>query len=292
MAERVRVRAAAKINLHLRVYRRRPDGFHDLRSLFQAVSLSDSLVIRSLKELDTIEIEGDFDCPVQATTVYKAIAAYRRASGDRSGVGVVVDKGIPAGAGLGGGSSDAAATLVGLEALLRRGLDTSALSSIGASIGSDVPFFLGSGASLVEGRGELIAGLPPRTDYHVALAFPGFGVATAEAYRELDEARPDDSAEPDPGAAALASAYEGDPGEWPFANSFEGVIGASRPRIPSAKAILLARGASFAAMSGSGSTVFGIYRERGEAEAAVARLLAAGYGARSVSPLAHPLALG
>jgi len=154
MAESVRVRAAAKVNLHLRVYGRRNDGFHGILSLFQAVSLADLIVIRSLKESDTIEIDGNFDCPAQDTTIYKDIVAFRKASGIRTGLSLSGDKCIPAGAGLGGGSSDAAATLTGLQSLLDGGLMPAAIEELGAGIGSDVPFFLNSAAAIVAGRGE------------------------------------------------------------------------------------------------------------------------------------------
>ncbi len=261
MAESVRVRAAAKVNLHLRVYRRREDGFHGILSLFQAVSLADSIVIRSLKESDTIEIDGDFDCPAESTTVYKAAAAYRKASGVGTGVSIRVDKRIPAGAGLGGGSSDAAATLLGLEALLGGGLEPAAIAALGASIGSDVPFFLSSAAAIVSGRGEIVRPISARDDFSIVIAFPGFPVPTAGAYALLDRERPEDSGEPDPGPESLLESYRGRVRDWPFANSFEPVIAGARPEIGRAKALLLGAGASFAAMSGSGSSVFGAFEE-------------------------------
>jgi 4-diphosphocytidyl-2-C-methyl-D-erythritol kinase len=291
MAESVRVRAAAKVNLHLRVYSRRKDGFHGILSLFQAVSLADSIVIRSLKESDTIEIEGDFDCPAQATTIYRAVIAYRDASGMRAGLSLKVDKRIPAGAGLGGGSSDAAATLLGLQALLGGGLLPSDIAEIGASIGSDVPFFLSSGAAIVSGRGEDVEPMESRDDFSLVLAWPGFAVPTAGAYALLDRERPDDSREPDPGPAELEAAYRGEIGLWPFANSFEPVIGGSRPEIPRAKRILLGAGASFAAMSGSGSSIFGVFEGGKGMDEAVEGLTAAGFGAYPVSPLARCLTL-
>jgi 4-diphosphocytidyl-2-C-methyl-D-erythritol kinase len=241
MAESVRVRAAAKINLHLRVYGRRKDGFHGILSLFQAVSLADSIVIRSLKESDTIEIDGDFDCPVEATTVYKAVVAYRQASGIKTGLSLKVDKRIPAGAGLGGGSSDAAATLLGLQALLGGGLVPGVLAALGATLGSDVPFFLSSTAAIVSGRGEDVRPIEARDDFSIVIAFPGFSVSTAGAYALLDRKRPDDTHEPDPGSEELVVAYRDDIMRWPFANSFEPVISATRSEIPKAKAIFLDR---------------------------------------------------
>jgi 4-diphosphocytidyl-2-C-methyl-D-erythritol kinase len=288
MAESIRVRAAAKVNLHLRVYGRRTDGFHGILSLFQAVSLSDTIVIRSLKESDTIEIDGDFDCPARETTIYRAVEAYRAASGVRTGLAIKVDKRIPAGAGLGGGSSDAAATLVGLQALLGGNLSPGELMAAGAAIGCDVPFFLSSPAAIVSGRGEIVRPMKARDDFSMVIAFPGFAVATAGAYALLDSERPDDSGEADPGSEELISAYWGDIKSWPFANSFEPVVGGSRrPEIPKAKAILLEAGASFASMSGSGSSVFGVFEGATEAEKARGNLIAAGFDAYSAMPLAR-----
>jgi 4-diphosphocytidyl-2-C-methyl-D-erythritol kinase len=291
MAESVRVQAAAKVNLHLRVYNRREDGYHGILSLFQAVSLADSIVIRSLKECDTIEIVGGFDCPMSETTVFKAARAYREASGLRTGLSIGVEKRIPAGAGLGGGSSDAAAVLQGLECLLRGGLTQERIASLGAAIGSDVPFFLASAAAIVSGRGEEVTPIEARDDFSLVIAYPGFPVSTAWAYARLDRERPDGSGEADPGAGELVAAYGGGIRSWPFANSFEAVIGAARPEIPAAKRILLGCGASFAAMSGSGSSVFGVFEGRRGGEEAADKLRASGIEAYAAAPLARCVTL-
>ncbi len=287
MAGIVRVRASAKVNLHLRVYGRRADGYHDILSVFQAISLSDTIVIRSLKESDSIVIEGDFDCPARLTTVYKAALAYREATGIRTGLSISVDKRIPAGAGLGGGSSDAAAVLNGLEQLFRGGLPPPALAVLGASIGSDVPFFLSSAAAIVSGRGENISPIEAREDYSIVLAFPGKAVSTAWAYSALDADRPDDSSEPDPNRRCLLEAYRGTIRRWPFANSFEGPIGRARSEIPEAKTMLRGLGASFAAMSGSGNCVFGVFEAKRAAGSALKRLEHAGIRCLDASPLAR-----
>ena len=287
MAESVRVRAAAKVNLHLRVYGRRKDGFHGILSLFQAVSLADTIVLRSWTESDTIEIDGDFGCTVTETTIYKAVCAYREASGDRTGLSLKVDKRVPAGAGLGGGSSDAAATLLGLQSLRGGSLSPSILAEMGASIGSDVPFFLSAAAAIVSGRGEVVEPIRARSDFSVLIAFPGFSVPTAGAYALLDRERPDESEEPDPSPDELIAFYRGEIGEWPFANSFERVIGVSRPEIGQAKSMLLRAGASFAAMSGSGSSIFGVFEDGAGIEKAKDGLVAAGFEAYSAAPLAR-----
>jgi 4-diphosphocytidyl-2-C-methyl-D-erythritol kinase len=291
MAASVRVQAAAKVNLHLRVYHRREDGFHDILSLFQAVSLSDSIVIRSLKEPNTLRIDGAFDCPAESTTVYKAAIAYREASGNRDGLEISVRKRIPAGAGLGGGSSDAAAILLGLEALLGGGLGGTELERLGAAIGSDVPFFLTSAAAIVSGRGEEVRAIEAREDFSLVIAFPRFPVSTAWAYGLLDRERPDPGREPDPRAEELEAAYRGEIADWPFANSFEAVIGAVKPEIPAARKVMEAAGASFSAMSGSGSAVFGVFEGGEGSERAIRDLRASGFEACAAAPLARRMAL-
>lgn len=287
MAGSIRVTAAAKVNLHLRVYPRRSDGFHGILSLFQAISLADVLVIRSLKESDTIEIKGDFDCPAESTTVYKAAAAYLRASGLRCGLSIKVDKRIPAGAGLGGGSSDAASTLIGLESLLGGGLGRPKLNEIGTSIGSDVPFFLNAAVAIVSGRGEHIEPIEARADYSLLLVDPGFPVSTASAYSLLDRERNDEAGEPDPIPGELIAAYRGEIRDWRFANSFEPIISGQRPEIAKIKRLLLESGASFAAMSGSGSVLFGVFEEGSRPSHAAVLLEAEGFQTYAASPLAR-----
>jgi 4-diphosphocytidyl-2-C-methyl-D-erythritol kinase len=291
MAECVRVEAPAKINIHLRVYRRGADGFHGIRSIFQAVSLSDIVAIRSLKEPDVIEIEGDFGCSASQSTVYKAASIYKEMTGARTGVAIAVEKHIPIGAGLGGGSSDAAAVLTGLERLLRGGASKAMLEAAAARIGSDVPFFLEGGAALVSGRGERISPIPARTDYSVVIVFPGFSVGTGDAYRLLDRERPDDSDEPDMSMEELERRYQGPWEDWLFANSFEAVIFAVYPEIGRIKEYMSGLGAAFTAMSGSGSSVFGVFPGREGAERARDAMADRGYSAFLAAPLARFAAL-
>lgn len=291
MAASVRVAAPAKVNLHLRVYGRRSDGFHGLLSLFQAVSLCDAIVVRSLKSTDSIKIEGDFDCSPEETTVYRAAAAYRRAAECGGGLSIRVDKAIPAGAGLGGGSSDAAAVLLALQTLYGVKLGTDRLSLLGAEIGSDVPFFFQGGAALVSGRGETVEALAGRGDLAMIVHFPGFPVRTADAYRLLDRMRPGDTGERDIGPAELRRAYAGEPGDWPFANSFSPWIEAIHPEIAQARKRLVELGASFACMSGSGSSVFGVFPDLRSARRASKALRNEGGNSFMAFSLARPPAL-
>jgi 4-diphosphocytidyl-2-C-methyl-D-erythritol kinase len=291
MADIIRVEAPAKINIHLRVYGRRADGYHGILSVFQAVSLSDAIVIRSLKEPDLLKVGGELGCPARSSTVYKAALAYREMTGSRTGLAISVEKRVPIGAGLGGGSSDAAATLAGLELLLGGGLRREELSSAAAGIGSDVPFFLEGGAAIVSGRGEELRSIPARTDYSLVIVYPGVSVSTAEAYGLLDRDRPDDSSEPDPGADELARRYLGPIQDWDFANSFEPVIRSVHLEIADARDELLRLGASFAAMSGSGSAVFGVFEDGERARLARDAMGEGGREAFLAAPLARLPAL-
>lgn len=260
----VRVRAAAKINLHLRVLAPMADGFHGIESIFQAVGLHDRLVVRSLT-VPGITVRGDFDCDPARTTVYKAAERYLVAAGMRSGLAIDVEKRIPVQAGLGGGSADAAAVLAALQALFGAPLDASTIHAIGASVGSDVPFFLGSGAALVTGKGETVQPIPARTDFTVLLVKPAFGSSTPDAYRRLDMARSaGEAADPEPapdlqGPDGLEARYARDPATWGFFNSFQPVLDAMRPEYRAVREALLASGARIAMVSGSGSTVFGLF---------------------------------
>jgi 4-diphosphocytidyl-2-C-methyl-D-erythritol kinase len=291
MADIIRVEAPAKINIHLRVYGRRTDGYHGILSLFQAVSLSDAIVIRSLKEPDLLEIGGELGCPAESSTVYKAVLAYRERTGSRTGLAISVEKRIPIGAGLGGGSSDAAATLAGLERLLGGDLSRNELYAAAAGIGSDVPFFLEGGAAIVSGRGEVLRPIPARTDYGLVIVYPDLSVSTAEAYGILDRDRPDDSSEPDPGAEELERRYLGALEDWDFENSFEPVIASIHPEIAAARDELLRLGAAFAAMSGSGSAVFGVFGDRDGARRAGTAMGEGGWEAFPAAPLARLPAL-
>lgn len=283
VSESVRVRAAAKINLHLRVLKPMADGFHGIESLFQAIGLHDRIVIRSLTH-PGIRVRGDFDCDPSRTTVYRAAERYLSAAGIVRGFEINVDKRIPVQAGLGGGSSDAAALLAGLQVLCGSPLNDAALADIGASVGSDVPFFLGTGAAVVSGRGEQVRSITPRTDFGVLVIKPGFGSSTPEAYRLLDRARQDGSyLDPEPapplqGPDGLAARYAQDPERWGFYNSFQPVLDARAPEYGAAREAMLSCGATVAMLSGSGSALFGIYADPAQAEAAmepVSRKLAA-----------------
>ena len=240
--------------------------------MFQAISLADEIIVRSLKQPKRIEIDGVFDCPPDKTTIFKAIVAFREATGIQEGISIQVKKLIPAGGGLGGGSSDAAAVLVALDRLFETGLSLDELIGMGESIGSDVPFFFSGGAAIVTGRGEEVDRVEARTDFSLVLVFPGFPMNTKIAYELLDKRRPLDSAESDPSRSELLESYHSPIKDWIFHNSFETFIGDDRPIIPDYIKRLKDNGAAFASLSGSGSTFFGVFEKESLARLAADRL--------------------
>lgn len=289
MRDGIVVAAPCKINTHLRIMDRRSDGFHDLESVFQALSFGDELQIESLKERFACDLLMDGPVPPERNIVHKAVAAFRRETGFGGGVRIAVVKRIPFGAGLGGGSSDAASALLGLDALAGTALPDEALQRLSAELGSDVPFFLAGGTALVFGRGELVEPVSSRIDYAVLLVHPGFQSDTAAAYRALDEARSAGtvSAGPRLDAESLRAAVMEQPSAWPFFNDFLPVLRAGSPAYDQILADLRDRGASFVGLSGSGSVCFGVFDDLAEAKKAEKALKSRWPFVESAVPLAR-----
>lgn len=286
----VTVRAFAKINLDLRILGLLPDGYHEVRTVLQSVRLHDTLTFtpRRGRFGITCDVPG---VPVDARNlVWKAAAlldhARRRRGGEPAGVHVTLTKRIPAEAGLGGGSSDAAATLLALTRLWRLDLDLPSLIRIGARLGADVPFFLAGGTVLGAGRGDDISPLtePPRVA--VVIVKPPFGVSTPEAYQWFDE---DGPARPRPGRRRLPSSWPA----WAAAvrNDLEAPVARRHPAIRRVVRKLGALGAYYAAMSGSGSAVFGLFDDRDAAVAAHAALSRRGWQAWHTQTLSRAAVL-
>lgn len=273
----VAVRAHAKINLDLRVLGMRPDGFHELRTVFQAITLHD--VIACVPHDGPFAIEcSAAGVPLDSSNlIWRAAERLWRAlrrPGAPTGVVVRLDKQIPLQAGLGGGSADAAATLVALAKLWRVPVRPAQLTDIGATLGADVPFFLSGGTALGLGRGDEVYPLADLPRHWIVLVIPGFGVSTSEAYGWYDGDREQgrlDRRDP-----------QHVPGPWPsraaqMVNDLEGPIARHHPEIDQMKAALRRAGALAAAMSGSGSTVFGLFQRRSEAVRAVSALAGQGW---------------
>lgn len=271
MQRRVILEAPAKVNLHLRVDGLRPDGYHDLLSIFCAVSLADTVTLRRSGPPGSLRLRGNVDVPAASNLVTRAVEAFRAETGIRDGVAAELRKRIPVGSGLGGGSSDAAAALRCMEALFEAPLAPARRLELASRLGSDVPFFLEGAAALVEGRGERVQRLGPRTDFALVAVLPGVAVATADAYRWLDADRAAGRRGAGPRALTrdeVLAAWEcGVAGHWGLSNDFDGPVLARVPALAACRDALLAAGALEAGLTGSGSTVIGVFAGRVEAEA-------------------------
>jgi 4-diphosphocytidyl-2-C-methyl-D-erythritol kinase len=254
-----RVRALAKINLDLRVLGKRPDGYHELRTIFQTVSLADTLEIHFAPARKT-SIELSDSARIPDNLVVRAAGLAMDAMRVTGRVSMQLEKRIPMGAGLGGGSSDAAAVLLALPVLAGRELPLETLCRIGQQLGSDVPFFLLGGTAAAIGRGTELFPLPDAPARAALIVAPDIHVSTAEAYRALSARLTSESQENkifsfqtqtwDVGGAAAG------------VNDFEAVVFERESRLAALKRKLSGAGASPAMMSGSGSALFGFFRDR------------------------------
>ncbi len=263
----IRVLAPAKINLHLEIGEKRSDGFHSIHSLFQAVSLYDLLSISSNFSRGSFSLAGMPDIPVEKNLIYRAAEVFREYTGIVSDIHIVCHKTIPEGGGLGGGSSDAASTLIGLNKLFRTELSEEVLQTLGEKLGSDVPFFFGSPTAFVSGRGEKV--LPVATKWTLPLLIIETGLQenTAAAYEELDR-----EMQKHPFSRDIISMYRLPPSQWLFRNDFYRILERKSPLYAEALSLLTLNGAVFSMVSGSGSSVFGIFDNDGTAERAAMKL--------------------
>jgi len=253
--------AYAKLNLYLDVVGKRPDGFHDLKSVMHTVTLADTVTVNAkLADYSCITVEMiDSDIPGdERNLAYLAAEAFLEETGISAAVTVRVEKRIPDRAGLGGGSADCAATLRALNALFAYPLSKEALLSLGARLGSDVPFCILGGTRLCEGRGEKMTAYPME-DMHFVIAVPeDERVETPKAYALLDGAF--DGYKNDDGALheMLFSFFEED-GLDGIYNAFEGVILPMSPQAAALRSRFISLGARAAMMTGSGTAVFGVF---------------------------------
>jgi 4-diphosphocytidyl-2-C-methyl-D-erythritol kinase len=266
---RARIRALAKINLDLRILGKRPDGYHELRTIFQTISLADTLEIAFTPQPKT-SIELDDALAIPDNLVVRAARLVLEAARVHGKLEIRLAKRIPMGAGLGGGSSDAAAVLLALPVLAGRSLSLASLSELAQQLGSDVTFFLLGGAAVGIGRGNEVYPLPDPPSRHGILIAPGLHVSTAEAYRRLS---PDLTTELQQNKmfSFWCQVWAGGVSEA-VRNDFETVVFQQHPRLASLKKRLLRAGASPALMTGSGSALFGLFRTSGDASRALAAL--------------------
>jgi 4-diphosphocytidyl-2-C-methyl-D-erythritol kinase len=256
----IRLAAPGKVNLRLRVLAREAAGFHQLETLFQALEFGDTVEITPRGSGIDLEVDGPSPCPTEENLAYRAAAAYLDRTGIRQGVAIRLEKRVPAGGGLGGGSSDAAAVLKAMNELYEGELGAPELSRIGRDLGSDVPFFLSpTSLALAWGRGDRLLPLPSLPSAPALLCLPDFQVSTREAFGALSSE--DGGGLPFPPVGSL------DPESlrsWAgvalvAVSDLEPVVFQMHPVLRSIRESLAGTSPAVAMLSGSGSTVFAIY---------------------------------
>ncbi|MDZ4746301.1 MAG: 4-(cytidine 5'-diphospho)-2-C-methyl-D-erythritol kinase [bacterium] len=259
--KQLQLRSCAKINLGLEIVRKRPDGYHDLNSIFIAIDLHDELTMERSEAL-SVECNPPVTDILEDNLVFRA--AHMVLSNSMQAAKIRVTKHIPSGGGLGGGSSNAATTLLGLSILYPE--LGPLLAPYSKLLGSDVTFFLNPGVALVQGRGEIITSLEIELPWIVLLVFPGLHLSTQEMYSTLGITCEQPIANL---ISSLMQAVE-NPRAMPndFTNDFEPIVFKRYPQLASIKSELYAQGAVYASMSGSGSTMYGLYTSVENAEAA------------------------
>jgi len=277
---------SAKVNLALEVLEKRADGYHEIATVLQAVDLSDRL---RLEAADTLSLHTDDpDLPTDdGNLVIRAARLLQKAAGVEAGARLRLTKRIPVAAGLGGGSSDAAATLWGLNRLWALRWPQARLQELAVELGMDVPFFLGAGRAVATGRGERLAGLPGGGGYALVLVNPRVPLSTREVYGRVP---PDWRAEPSGTGRVIEALRTRNVTKLAAAltNNLESVVEPVLPVIGRMKAALLAAGALGAIMSGSGPTVFGLARSLDHARQIRTRVGRAGWACWAVRTNSGP----
>ncbi len=257
----VKLLSPAKVNLFLKILQKRPDGYHELQSILQPVSLFDeiSLSVESGEGVSLFPSGRDMPSGKDNLAV-AACRLYLEAAAVRKRVSIAIEKNIPLGAGLGGGSSNAAAVLVGLNKVLGKFTDAELLQ-MAASLGADVPFFIRCTASFVEGVGEKVSVLSDFPLFHYVILFPRKSLSTREVYAGWEHpGRSPERADP----VLLVERFRSD--DFPLENGLEEAVFGISPDILSFREIFRSLGARYVLVSGSGSSVFSVFRRDGEAE--------------------------
>lgn len=268
--ESITIPAFAKINCSLRVLGKRDDGYHEINTVLQTVSLHDTITFERSSD-DGIRLWcDDRSLPVDETNlVWRAAAALRERYSIKNGVKIRLEKRIPSEAGLGGGSADAAATLLALAHLWEIDVSADDLIEISASLGSDVPFFLHGGTARATGRGNSIESLEDLAQMHLLIVKPNASISTAKAYLALNRAALTSSNSKPILFRSQASDVSASIDLNALHNDFEQVVFQLEPEIERAKVALLKSGAHAAMLSGSGSAVFGIFENQDAQERAI-----------------------
>ena len=271
----IRVLAPAKVNLTLRILGRREDGYHDIESLVQKISIYDRITLSEKDEPGIHLTCSDPSLPTGPDNLANLAARLimESSKSPEKGISIHLDKTIPHGAGLGGGSSDAASVLMGLNTLWKLSRTREELAELAQEIGSDVSLFLHPSPSLITGRGEKVEPSPILVNATYVVVFPGFPISTQWAYSNFRLTK-------EPDKYTISGLYRSErkappPDHWQslLVNDLEEAVTKRHPEIGRCKEDLLRAGASASLMSGSGSTVFGLFKDRQTAEKAAAQLM-------------------
>jgi 4-diphosphocytidyl-2C-methyl-D-erythritol kinase len=276
----VTVRAPAKVNLYLGVGAPRPDGFHPLATVYQAVGLYDDVTVADAPEWTVGLVEADDDVPLGEDNIaVKAGRALVAHHGLDRAARITIAKGIPVAGGMAGGSADAAATLIALDRLWDLGTSDEDLLALAAALGSDVPFSLVGGTATGVGRGEVVSPVPDLTSVWWVVVLAAEGLSTPAVYRHFDDLSPDAEAEPELPARLLAALASGsyDDVALGLGNDLWDAARELRPELAATEADLAGVGADAILLSGSGPTMLMLYGDVGAARSAAAEVAALGY---------------
>src|SRR6185369_882506 len=312
----ISLRSFAKINLGLAIGTRRPDGFHDLRTIYQTVALHDVVKVDAVRGVG-IEIRcKDSRVPDDdSNTCWRVAERVLRTLKQRAKIVIAIEKKLPVQGGIGGGSSNAVATMIGIEKALKTQLAPHDRLRIASEVGSDLPLFLVGGTVLGCGRGEEVWPMPDLPAWDIVIATPNIGVSTPDAFRRWDALVQDNGKLTDTGLSDRISTFSRSAFEWlasvpttgvptkeggdraetllldlvraGIENDFERVVFPEYPELRDVKRVFEREGASFASLSGSGSTVFGLFATKAAAEKTAEKLVAEGIPAQATTLLSR-----
>lgn len=262
----ISLQSPAKINPYLKILNKRPDGFHNILGLFVAIDLFDTLTFTIGDEI-SMTCSGDPSMPVDSSNlIIKAANLLIKEYNVKRGVKIHLEKNIPSGAGLGGGSGNAAITLLALNRLWELNCTGTALRKLGLSLGSDVPFFMsGTQAAIGEGRGEILSSLPPFPPFWLVVVYPTVSISTRWAYREAKNILTENGQNFNLRGLYFGYLQKEMPLSSFVTNDFEEVVRTKYPEISKVKQKLLNDNADAAVMTGSGSAVIGFFKEKSRA---------------------------
>lgn len=254
------LKSPAKINWYLKVLNKRQDGFHNIESVMQTIGLFDDITIEHSDNIE-VSMNPSLGISMEENIVFKTVLKFRELTETRRGVRININKQIPSGAGLGGGSSNAATTLLAINSLWSLNLGIKDLCRIAKLIGSDVPFFLNSPVAIVRGRGDVIEPLTMNHTYKIIIIKPDISVSTAWAYNQLQrDSEYSYKSKIEPFTKGLIEA-DFKAIKRHGINDFEKVIFSKHPELEDIKKKLLNIGADYAMMSGSGSAIYGVFKD-------------------------------